>query len=70
MGKFLDVKKPFDSVNHDILLRKLNYARIHGTANNLFRTYLTNRSQKFKINDVYSQSLNKSHEVGSTLGNL
>lgn len=63
MGNFLDVKKAFDSVNHNILLKKLNYAGICETANNLWRTLLTDSSQKSKIKDIYSESLNISHEV-------
>jgi len=34
MGIFLDVKKAFDNVNHEKILRKLSYAGIRGTANN------------------------------------
>lgn len=49
---FLNVKKAFDSVNYEIFLRKLNYAGILGTANNLFKTFLTDRSQKFIVNDI------------------
>ena len=35
---FLDFAKPFDTVNHDILLKKLNYYGIHGLPLNCFKS--------------------------------
>lgn len=40
LGIFLDIKKAFDCVNHDILLKKLNYAGIGGNKNNWIRYQL------------------------------
>jgi len=57
MGIFLDVKKAFDSVNHEKLLEKLNYAGIRGTANNIIKSFLANRIQEIKLNNTYSTSL-------------
>jgi hypothetical protein len=45
-GIFCDLTKPFDCVNHKILLAKLCYYGIQGTVANWFRSYLTNRKQK------------------------
>ena len=39
----LDLKKPFDTVNHDILLNKWNHYGIRGIANKLFVSFLANR---------------------------
>jgi len=69
---FLDLAKAFDSVSHEILLRKLQHYGVRGNALNLFRSYLSGRSQFLKLNNVHSNIVNIEFGVpqGSILGPL
>ena len=44
-GIFVDLTKAFDTVNHSILLEKLNVMGIRGIPHKLMESYLTNRFQ-------------------------
>lgn len=71
-GLFLDLKKAFDTVNHDILLLKLNYAGVRGTILRLLISYLSNRKQFVIVGNESSEYENVSIGVpqGSVLGPL
>ena len=53
-GIFVDLTKAFDTVNHSILLEKLNVMGIRGIPHKLMESYLTNRFQYVQIG--YSKS--------------
>ena len=47
---FFDLKKAFDTVNHDILLLKLHNLAIRGIMHDWFKSYLSNRKHTVSIN--------------------
>ena len=51
----LDFAKAFDTVNHEILLAKLDYYGIRGTAYEWFKSYLSNRMQCTEIGNTRSK---------------
>ena len=69
---FLDLKKSFDSVNHSILIKKLNHSGIREQALQLLSSYLADRKQYVQIDDSQSEKLTVSCGVpqGSLLGFL
>jgi hypothetical protein len=49
-GIFHNLHKAFDSINHDILLSKLEFYGITGTVYNLIKSYLQDRQQRVLVN--------------------
>ena len=52
---FLDLKKAFDTVDHNLLLIKLEYVGVRGQTLEWFKSYVSNRSQVVFINGVLSE---------------
>ena len=69
---FLDLKKAFDMVDHAILARKLQSLGVSDVCLPWFVSYLSNRQQSTKVENVRSDSKPISHGVpqGSILGPL
>ena len=68
----LDLKKAFDSVNHDILLHKLKSLGFCTITLSWFKSYLTDHKQRVSYQDQLSDSLTLKRGVpqGSILGPL
>ena len=68
----LDLAKAFDTVNHNILLKKLDHYGLRGLVNDFFCSYLTDRRQFVSINNSNSslKLTNVGVPQGSTLGPL
>ena len=56
-SSFLDLKKVFDTVDHKILLMKLDLYGVRETAHDWFRSYLSNRTQYCRVNGQLSQPM-------------
>ena len=72
MAICIDLRKAFDTVNHDILLMKLRHYGIRNNMLSLFKSYPTDRKQFVSFNGQNSETLETNCGVpqGSVLGPL
>ena len=73
LGVFVDLSKAFDTVDHEILLKKLSFFGIKGSHLQWFRSYLSNRKQFISYNNNEKskmQSIFCGVPQGSILGPL
>ena len=70
IGVFIDLKKAFDTVDHGILINKLEHYGVRGAASDWLKSYLSNRKQFVNIDGCSSELLDVSCGVpqGSILG--
>ena len=69
---FLDLRKAFDLVDHEILIHKLKMYHFSSNSVELFKSYLANRTQIVKVGNMQSEELKVTSGVpqGSILGPL
>ena len=72
LASFIDLKKAFDTINHNILLMKLPFFGFNPTVIDWIQNYLTNRKQRCTVNGTTSGELDIRCGVpqGSILGPL
>lgn len=70
LAVFVDLAKAFDTVDHQLLMERLEKSGVRGSAYELFYSYLQNRRQSVKLNGIKSnyQTVNIGIPQGTVLG--
>ena len=67
IGIFIDLSKAFNTIDHSLLIKKLQHYGVRGIVADWFVSYLANRSQYVKIDDTSIVLLNVSCGVPKNL---
>lgn len=70
IGVFTDLKKAFDTINHKLLIKKLERYGIRGVVLHWIKSYLSNRQQFVKMGDFQSSNLDIACGVPQDLNSL
>ena len=72
LAVFIDLSKAFDTVDHQILIKKLQYYGLDGTTLELFKSYISNRKQYISSQEISESCLDIicGFPQGSILGPL
>ena len=68
LAMFIDLSKAFDTINHDILYKKMYRYGIHGTALDWYKSYLTDRYIRAKCNCSTTSHVNYLEEYKINIG--
>ena len=68
LATLLDFSKAFDTVNHSILLKKLEYYGFRGKVLEWFESYLSGRLSRVRVNEEYSEY--KCYNIGVPQGSV
>lgn len=69
LGLFIDLKKAYDCVDHDILLQKLDRYGVRGRANDWIRSFLSDRCQQIVVDNKVKSEVSFI-DVGIAQGSL
>ena len=69
---FIDLTKAYDTIDHEIIFRKISHLGVDQAAIKWFSSYLSGRTQTFNVSDKLSSARTLSYGVlqGSKLGPL
>ena len=70
VGIFLDLTKAFDTLEHSILLKKLNKYRVRAISLDWFSSYLSDREMRIKCQTASSNRFTYSEEYSIEYGTV
>lgn len=72
LGVFIDLRKAFDSISHQKLLREIRKLGVGGRVLSWFGSFIDNREQRVKLNNATSEALTSCYGIpqGTVIGPL